>query len=147
MKKFTWGTGIFLFLVLFLAGSAVFIIFASRQTVNLVHKDYYEKGVDYSEEIRVKERSKEFLDALDIQTTNESLLVNIAPEVAAKIDSGSMYLYRPSDSKSDITLSLEAPTSQVSFLKSELKNGRYILKFSWYTKGVKYQIQRPVNVQ
>lgn len=147
MKKFTWGTGIFLFLVLFLAGSAVFIIFASRQTVNLVHKDYYEKGVDYSEEIKVKERSKEFLDALDIQTTNESLLVNIAPEVAAKIDSGSMYLYRPSDSKEDITLTLEEPTSQVSFQKSELKNGRYILKFTWYNEGVKYQIQRPVNVQ
>ncbi|MFV0593089.1 MAG: FixH family protein [Draconibacterium sp.] len=147
MKKFTWGTGIFLFLVLFLAGSAVFIIFASRQTVNLVHKDYYEKGVDYSEEIRVKARSKEFQDALDIQLTNEALQIVIDSMVAAKIDSGSMYLYRPSDSRRDINFTMEPQTKQVAFRRSDLSNGRYILKFTWYTKGIKYQVQQPVNVQ
>jgi len=145
--KFTWGTGIFLFLVLFLAGSAAFIIFASRQSVNLVHKDYYEKGVDYSEEIRVKARSKEFVDALDIQSTNESIQIVIDSMVAAKIDSGSMYLYRPSDSKEDIIFSMEPRTSRVTFRKSDLNHGRYILKFTWYDKGTKYQIQQPVNVQ
>lgn len=145
--KFNWGTGIFLFLVLFLAGSAAFIIFASRQTVNLVHKDYYEKGVDYSEEIRVKARSKEFIEALNIQSGNESLQITIDPSVAAKIDSGSMYLYRPSDSKRDITFTMEPRTSQVAFRKSDLSNGRYILKFTWYSNGTKYQIQQPVNVQ
>ena len=58
--KFNWGTGIFMFLALFLLASAAFIIFAVRQDVNLVHKDYYEKGVDYTEQMNVNSRSTEF---------------------------------------------------------------------------------------
>ncbi|WP_167617687.1 FixH family protein [Maribellus sediminis] len=147
MKKFTWGTGIFLFLVLFLAASAVFIVFASKQQVNLVHKDYYEKGVDYSEQMRVIERSKPFNHSITINTDNDFLNVAIASELAAKIDSGSMYLYRPSDKEQDITASVSAHSSSVQFNKADLINGRYILKFSWYTDGTKYEVSRPVNVQ
>ncbi|WP_167609810.1 FixH family protein [Maribellus sediminis] len=147
MKKFTWGTGIFLFLVLFLAASAVFIVFASKQQVNLVHKDYYEKGVDYSEQMRVIERSKPYNHSITINTDNDFLNVAIASELAAKIDSGSMYLYRPSDKEQDITASVSAHSSSVQFKKADLINGRYILKFSWYTDGTKYEVSRPVNVQ
>ena len=48
--KFNWGTGIFTFIIIFLLLCVAFIIFAVRQGVNLVHDDYYEKGVDYSED-------------------------------------------------------------------------------------------------
>lgn len=147
MKKFTWGTGIFLFLVLFLAASAVFIVFASRQQVNLVHKDYYEKGVDYSEQMRVLERSKPFNHSISINPDKDFLKVNIEPELASKIDSGSMYLYRPSNKDQDMTASVSAHSSSVQFKKTDLINGRYILKFSWYTDGTKYEVSRPVNVQ
>jgi len=145
--KFTWGTGIFLFLVLFLAGSAAFIVFAARQKVNLVHKDYYEKGVDYSEQMRVNERSKPYVHSLNLQNETEFFLVTIESALAEKVDSGSMYMYRPSDSKRDITLPVPSGTSLVQFKKSDLINGRYILKFTWYTKGVKYEVDRPVNIQ
>ena len=147
MKKFTWGTGIFLFLVLFLAASAVFIVFASRQQVNLVHKDYYEKGVDYSEQMRVIERSRPFNQSITINTNDDFLIVDIESKLAAKIDSGSMYLYRPSDKDEDITALVSAHSSSVQFKKTDLINGRYILKFSWYTDGTKYEVSRPVNVQ
>lgn len=147
MKKFTWGTGIFLFLVLFLAASAVFIIFASRQQVNLVYKDYYEKGVDYSEQMKVLERSKPFNHSISINADNEYLKVDIEAGLAAKLDSGSIYLYRPSDKDRDITTLVSARTSSVQFKKADLISGRYILKFSWYTDGTKYEVSRPVNVQ
>jgi len=145
--KFTWGTGIFLFLVLFLAGSAAFIVFAARQKVNLVHKDYYEKGVDYSEQMRVNERSKPYLHSLDLKNEADFFLVIIETALAEKIDSGNMYMYRPSDSKLDITLPVSERASLVQFRKSDLINGRYILKFTWYTEGVKYEVDRPVNIQ
>lgn len=145
--KFTWGTGIFLFLVLFLAASAVFIIFASRQQVNLVHKDYYEKGVDYSEQMRVNERSKPFLKALSVNSTNESFIVSIEESLAQRIDSGTVLMFRPSDKTKDISAKLSARATQMQFDKQMLINGRYILKFTWYTGGLRYEIDRPVNVQ
>ncbi|HPF51178.1 MAG TPA: FixH family protein [Draconibacterium sp.] len=145
--KFTWGTGIFLFLVLFLAGSAAFIIFAARQKVNLVHKDYYEKGVDYSEQMKVNERSKPFANSFSLQNEADFFSVLIENALSENLDSGSMYMFRPSDSSRDITLPVTSGSSLVQFKKSDLINGRYILKFTWYTNGVKYEVDRPVNIQ
>lgn len=145
--KFTWGTGIFLFLALFLAGSAVFIVFASRQQVNLVHKDYYEKGVDYSEQMRVIERSKPFAHDFETNSENEFFIVSIKESLSQKIDSGMVLMFRPSDKDKDISTKITGNTSRLEFDKHALLNGRYILKFSWYSEGLKYEIDRPVNVQ
>lgn len=145
--KFTWGTGIFLFLALFLTASAAFIIFASRQKVNLVHKDYYEKGVDYSEQMRVNERSKLYAHSISHKSDADFFEVAIEASLAEKIDSGKMYMYRPSDSKHDVTLPVTAGISTVKFKKTDLANGRYILKFTWYAEGLRYEIDRPVNIQ
>ena len=41
--KFNWGTGVVIFLLLFLAAIITFVVFAFHQDVNMVHQDYYEK--------------------------------------------------------------------------------------------------------
>ena len=58
--KFHWGTGILIFLILFLLACGLFIAFAMRQEVSLVHEDYYEKGVDHSQQMMVEARSAQF---------------------------------------------------------------------------------------
>nr|WP_321484752.1 FixH family protein [uncultured Draconibacterium sp.] len=145
--KFNWGTGIFLFLALFLAGSAVFIVFAVRQPVNLVHKDYYEKGVDYSEQMNVNARSKPFARSFDVNLNNEAMVVTIENDLATKIDSGNMQLYRPSDYTKDIRHEILTGNRSIKFPKTELITGRYILKFTWYTNGLRYEVDRPVSIQ
>jgi len=127
--KFTWGTGIFLFLVVFVAAAMVFVVFASRQKVNLVHKDYYEKGVDYSEQMRVNERSKPYAHSLSFENDADFFSVNIETDLAEKLDSGSMQMFRPSDSRKDIFLPVSAGDKQIQFNKTDLVNGRYVLKF------------------
>ncbi|QIA09709.1 FixH family protein [Draconibacterium halophilum] len=145
--KFNWGTGIFLFLALFLAGSAVFIVFAVRQPVNLVHKNYYEKGVDHTDQMNVDARSKPFTRSFEVAMNNEAFVINIANELATKIDSGNMQLYRPSDYTKDINQKIIAGNNSVQFAKNDLINGRYILKFTWFTNGLRYEVDRPVNIQ
>ena len=145
--KFNWGTGILIFLILFLLGSAAFIVFAFRQDVNLVHKDYYEKGVDYTQQMNTNSRSAEFENDVNVEMENDFLKIDIEESLAAKIDSGSVLLFRPSNSKNDITFSLEKYAKQVQVSKTELIHGRYILKFTWYSGGLKYEIDKPVNIQ
>ena len=150
--KFNWGTGIFLFLVLFLAGAAVFIVFASRQKVNLVHEDYYEEGVDYSEQMRVDARSKAYMHSISSQSTDKFFLVEFDDKIATEIDSGELHMYRPSDSSKDIKILLDSENKSsfangIRIDKEDLINGRYILKFTWYSAGVKYEISKPVSVQ
>ncbi|WP_347838835.1 FixH family protein [uncultured Draconibacterium sp.] len=149
--KFNWGTGIFLFLLLFLLGSAVFITFAVRQQVNLVHKDYYEQGVDYTEQMRVRSRSKAYGNALKTSSNERFFIVDIDDSLISRIDSGTIHMFRPSDYTKDIKTSFQAKSSademHFEFDKNALINGRYILKFSWYAEGIRYEINRPVNVQ
>lgn len=145
--KFNWGTGIFIFLIVFLLAATAFMIFAFNQDVNLVHKNYYEKGVDYSEQMKVEARSVEFENAFDIASQDDFLIVNIDKSLATKIDSGRVLLFRPSDSRLDISLSLESKATKVVFSKEDLIHGRYILKFFWYSGGLKYEVDRPVNIQ
>ncbi len=145
--KFNWGTGIFLFLVIFLLACAVFIIFASRQQVNLVHKNYYEKGVDYSEQMKVDARSKQYAHSLKVSSSSDFFSINIKESLTEKIDSGTILMFRPSDKTKDISAAVKAGTSTMQFDKRELVSGRYILKFSWYMDGLRYEINKPVNVQ
>jgi hypothetical protein len=145
--KFNWGTGILLFLILFLAACAVFITFAMRQDVNLVHKDYYEKGVDYTEQMNVDARSLPFKNDFTVTNQNDFLVVNIEESLSAKIDSGKILMYRPSNSKHDIWYTMNANSSRIDLSKENLVSGRYIFKMHWYSNGLKYEIEQPVNVQ
>ncbi len=149
--KFTWGTGIFLFLVVFLAACAVFIYFAMNQQVNLVHKDYYEKGVDYSEQMKVDERSKPFARSFETKSTDKFFVVEVDETLLNKMDSGTIHMYRPSDKTKDIKNSFKTGGASVKqnfqFEKKALISGRYILKVTWFMDGTKYEVNRPVNVQ
>ena len=145
--KINWGTGILIFLILFLLAATAFMIFAFNQDVNLVHKNYYEKGVDYSEQMKVEARSTAYKNAFDIINQDNLLIVNIDESLSSKIDSGRVLLYRPSNSKRDISLPVESKATKVVFSKEDLIHGRYILKFFWYSGGLKYEVDRPVNIQ
>ncbi|MEZ5103885.1 MAG: FixH family protein [Draconibacterium sp.] len=145
--KWNWGTGIFIFLVLFLAACTAFIIFAMQQDVNLVHKDYYEKGVNYTEQMNTNARSKQYYSSVQTQLQNEYLRVDFEQSLAAKIDSGNVLLYRPSNSNQDIIMPLSLTDNSIFISKSNLVSGRYILKLNWFSDGLKYEIDKPVNIQ
>lgn len=145
--KFNWGTGIFTFLVLFVLGGVAFIFFASRQHVNLVHKDYYEKGVDYSEQMKVEARSKKYSRSVKVNSTNDFVLIEIEHSLAERIDSGSVLLFRPSNSRKDVLFKVQKAESEIIIPKENLIHGRYILKFYWYTDGLKYEVDQPLNIQ
>jgi len=145
--KFNWGTGILVFLILFLSASAVFIIFAMRQDVNLVHEDYYEKGVDYSNQMEVDARSVKFKESIQTHMDKKLLFVDIDASLAARIDSGNLLLFRPSNSNLDLTMPFKQVESPLMIPKAELFPGRYILKINWYMKGLKYQVDKTIFIQ
>jgi hypothetical protein len=132
---------------LFLAACAAFIIFAMRQDVNLVHKDYYEKGVDYTEQMNADERSVQFENKIQVDYNDEYLLINFEKSLAANIDSGKVLLYRPSNINQDILFPLIFSENTIKIPKENLISGRYILKLTWYSEGFKYNIDKTMNIQ
>lgn len=147
IMKFNWGTGILLVLVLFLAASAAFIIFAINQDVNLVHKDYYEKGVDYSEQMKVISRSEPFAVKVETQFAETGLQIRLDSLLATEIDSGKIVLYRPSGKDFDLEFQLEKNKTDFQVAAENLIAGRYILKVSWFSEGLKYEVDKQVVVK
>jgi hypothetical protein len=145
--KFNWGTGILLVLVLFLAASAAFIIFAINQDVNLVHKDYYEKGVDYSEQMKVISRSEPLAGKIETRIAETGLQIRLDSLLTTEIDSGKIVLFRPSGKDFDLEFPLEKNKTDFQFAAENLINGRYILKVSWFSRGLKYEVDKQVVVK
>ena len=144
--KFNWGTGILIFLILFLLACGLFIAFAMRQEVSLVHEDYYEKGVDHSRQMNVEARSAQFQNDIGTQLNMGALQIDIEPSLATKMDSAHFYLYRPSDSKRDIRRSFDAAESPLTIPGEELIPGRYILKIFWSWEGLNYELDQTVFI-
>ncbi len=144
--KFNWGTGILIFLILFLLACGLFIGFAMRQDISLVHEDYYEKGADHSQQMLVEARSAQYKNAIETQMKEGVLLIDIEASLATKMDSARFHLYRPSDSKYDILESFEASDSPFIIPGDELIAGRYILKVYWSWDGLNYEIDQSVFI-
>ena len=145
--KFNWGTRILIFLIMFLLAAGAFMVFAFKQDVNLVYKDYYVKGVDYTEQMNVDARSANYYNALQTHLEDEFLVVDFEESLAVTIDSVSVWLYRPSNSKLDLKFTLFLSENSVKIPKDDLLSGRYILKLFWYAEGLKYEVDKQVNIQ
>jgi hypothetical protein len=147
MMKFNWGTGIALFLALFIVALISFVIFAWNQDVNLVHKDYYEKGVDYSARMDIESRSAPFEDKILITNLVDSVSIAFPKIVADRIDSGNVLFFRPSGHLLDTDFPMVFHDSLVFTDKTKLVSGRYIVKISWYSGGIPFEVDKTFIVQ
>lgn len=144
--KFNWGTGIFVFLTLFLLAASAFIIFAFKQNVNLVHKDYYQKGVDYTEQMNIDARSAKYLNSIQTYMADDYLVIDFDESLTIDTDSVNALFFRPSDSKRDVIFLLDHADNKLKIPKQSLISGRYILKVYWYSGGLKYAVEKTVNI-
>jgi len=144
--KFNWGTGILIFLILFLVAAGFFIAFAMRQEVNLVYEDYYEKGVDHEAQMKAEARSVVFGDSVQTFFEEDFLVLNLSHLESIKIDSGHVLLYRPSSRSLDLKIPLDVSEVFLRIPGDLLVRGRYILKLNWYSEGLKYEVDKAISV-
>jgi hypothetical protein len=147
VKKFNWGTGIFIFLALFLLASAAFIIYAVNQDVNLVQKDYYEKGTDYTRQMEKDARSAKYGPLFRFSDEKDSVRIDFPDELKGKIDSGSVVFFRPSDMDLDLRYPIQPTMNEFVTDKSKLVSGRYILQIAWYSDGIDYGVKKEIEIQ
>jgi hypothetical protein len=137
--KFTWGTGIFIFIVLFMGACIYFLVWSGRQEWSLVEKDYYPKELRHEEQL-VKERNVNALSApVHMSLTATSLDLRYPPEFRGQKPAGSILIYRPSDERLDITIPVAPDTSMAQSIPLDrLKKGRYVVKMDWTAAGKGY---------
>ena len=138
--KWNWGTKLLIAIIIFMSFIFFLVYLTTQNTINLVEKDYYPKGLKYQtriDEIKKATLVKEQFNVIQ----KDSLIVLSLPEINA--DSGSIVFFRPSDQLLDFTSSINPDSlGKIYFPNNNFKKGKYLIKVHWYENGEGYYIEK-----
>jgi hypothetical protein len=147
MIKWNWGTGIFIFIVFFMAACIAFLIYTHNQDWSLVEEDYYPKELRHEEKL-VKMRNVSALTGqFRIAMEPSGLIIGFPADFRGSAMTGTVQIYRPSDEKLDIVLPVVLDSSlSMSIPASRLFHGKYVVKADWSANGKEYYLEKEVFV-
>ncbi len=145
--KFNWGTGITVFIALFLLANA-FVIYKSFQQKNdLVAEEYYPQGLEYQKQIDRFANSNSLSAKILIADSKDGLVIKYPGELKGKNIKGEVVFFRPSDENADFHDSISFDTAMIQLIPHQkLINGKYIAKFFWTMDGKEYAHECDVRV-
>lgn len=138
---FNWGTGLAVVIVFFVVATLSVVGFIISLDFDLVSKDHYEKGVQYEEQIQKIEHARALDEPVQIQFMTEEDAVEIIfpKQIASQQLSGTVTLYRPSDSSLDRTYRLQLNDDSIQKIDTrELAHGKWLVKLEWQKAGQSY---------
>ena len=140
-KKSKWGIGIFALFGGFVLFILICVAFASMQSFDLVESDYYQKGIDYQQQIDRLNRTAASGETPTIgyDGTANAIVVAFQSTLILKKALGTVTLFRPSNAQWDrtIPLSLSSDGRQV-ILADSLAKGRWRVKVDWSVGDTSY---------
>lgn len=145
--KFNWGTGITVFIALFLLANA-FVIYKSFQQKNdLVAEEYYPQGLEYQKQIDRFANSNSLSAKILIADSKDGLVIKYPGELKGKDIKGEVVFFRPSDENADFHDSINFDTAMMQIIPHQkLISGKYIAKFFWKMDGKEYAHECDVRV-
>lgn len=149
MKKFDWGKGIFIAITLFIIGILSMVSYLISLDFYLVNNNHYEEGVEYQTVIDSKERTANLEDHVVILFDDERVALKVVfPDtVMSNAQEGTMTLYRPNDSKQDLTLPIEFERGDTHVIPMErMDKGKWILTINWKMNDLEYIEEKTVII-
>ncbi|MBD3616407.1 MAG: FixH family protein [Gracilimonas sp.] len=141
MKKFNWGTGIFLAVTLFVIATLSVVSYLISLDFYLVSNDHYEQGVEYQETIDGQQRVKNLDNPVLVLFDEPSVSIKITfpKELRSDSLSGSVTFYRPNDSELDRKFKLQIDEDgRQTIPVSDFEKGRWKLTLEWKQDSLVY---------
>jgi len=145
--KFNWGTGIFVFILIFFASMGVRIYISYQQEQSLVESDYYPKGINYQQQIDKAHNAAELQEKPTIRISNDSIKICFPDFFKNKKLSGNILIYRPSDENKDVNLTLQLQQNLCqNYSIKQLSHGKYLIKLDWKDEDKSYYMEKEIFV-
>jgi nitrogen fixation protein FixH len=135
MKRNPWPYAIALYFVVFITAMTTWIVFAVRNDQQLVRKDYYEQELKFQTDIDGQTRAA----AVKVSVNYDSIKQTVTVGLPSKIASGSIYFYRPSDSRLDREIKLALKEGSQSIDVRNFETGLWKVRLTWFTDGAEYR--------
>lgn len=141
MKKFNWGTGIFLAVTVFVIATLSVVSYFISLDFYLVSNDHYEEGVEYQTTIDGQERARNLENPVLVLFDEPTVSIKIFFPEELRTDSlsGSATFYRPNDSELDRKYSLQINEDGQQIIPvSDFEKGRWKLTLEWKQDSLIY---------
>jgi hypothetical protein len=145
--KFNWGTGIFIFITLFLLVNAFVIYKSFQQRNDLVEEEYYPQGLEYQKQIDRFAKANALSAKIEISEKAGELFIKYPNDLKDKNIKGQVVFFRPSDENADFSDSIRFDTSMIQRIPiQKMIKGKYIAKFFWIMDGKEYANENTFRV-
>jgi nitrogen fixation protein FixH len=135
--SFNWGHGIIVTFVLFGIFMAYFYIHMSKESIELVGKNYYADGQAFQQKIKEREQTS----ALAVKATWEysADFRQAKIQFPAGVNKGKLVFYRPSNASLDKSVEITADTAGLAFANTNfLIKGPWNVSLKWEKSGKNY---------
>ena len=135
--NFNWGHGIIVTFVLFGAFMAYFYVNMSKESIELVGKNYYADGQEFQRKINERKQTEALAEKASIQFNEDFKQAKI--QLPSSIQKGTIIFYRPSNASLDKTLEITSDSSGLSFIQTDfLIKGPWNVSLQWEKAGKNY---------
>ena len=142
----SWGVGIAVVYSVFAIATLGFVVFAAEQKIDLVSADYYQRALDQDHQNAAVINGAALGNTVGVALRDRSTLSITWPR-EPRVSSGSITLYRPSDSAEDRVIPA-APGCDGSQLldMSSLAAGRWRVQLHWRSGTRDYYVERVIEL-
>lgn len=145
--KFNWGTGLAIWLVLFIGFIMYFVIRISTEKkydYDLVTEEYYQKEMVFQKEMDDEANSNSLDGSISGEKSAEGWMLTFPKNIDYSKITGTVFLYRPSNKKLDFILPLELSDPTVLIPDARLIPGRWNTIVRWNYEGEDYLYKKEI---
>jgi nitrogen fixation protein FixH len=143
-----WGKGVVVAFGVFVLGVAIMVTIAMTRKVDLVTEGYYEKGLQYQDQIERLNTTRRLGDSVNVVVQPDGVMLHFPPDCLAPGMKGEVQLYRPSDRGEDFALPIGLDsTLQMLIPRGRLASGLWRVKVQWTSSRGDFYAEARVVIQ
>ena len=145
--EWSWGTGIFFFLIFFLAVFGFFIWWSFQQNINMVDPDYYDKGVQYDKQLK-KLKNNSLLEYDIVINQDAENVTLIFPDIDGEIN-GNVWFYYTPNSRLDVNseIILDKENHHIQTKDKLIQGAKYTVKVDWSVDSTEYYFEKEISIE
>lgn len=144
--KLNWGFGAFALYGSFVLFMLFMVFKTSKEKVELVTEDYYEKDMVYQQRIDKLNRTKALNEKITWQIIDNNLMIKM-PGNATQNVKGDLIFFRPSDESMDLVVPIKLNENNAQLIElSKFSKGMYKVKVDWTSNDLSYYAEEIVII-
>ncbi|GJQ64717.1 MAG: cytochrome Cbb3 oxidase maturation protein CcoH [Melioribacteraceae bacterium] len=145
--KISWGVGIAVLYIGFMVVVLGTVAFSTTQDVNLVTEDYYEKELEYQNQLDKMNRANALPEKLEVKIVDKNIQIKYPSMFSPEFLTGTILFYRPTSGEEDFELPVQPDVHGVqTVLTEKMSKGVWKVKVDWKASASEYFNEKIVMV-